>query len=30
MRPVLEKIPVKLHSVKDYAKAVLKKEEAVV
>jgi uncharacterized protein YbjT (DUF2867 family) len=30
MKPVLEKIPVKLHSVKDYAKAVLKKEEAVV
>ena len=30
MEPVLEKIPVKLHSVKDYAKAVLKKEEAVV
>jgi uncharacterized protein YbjT (DUF2867 family) len=30
MRPVLEKIPVKLHSVKDYAKEVLKKEEAVV
>lgn len=29
MKPVLEKIPVKLHSVKDYAKAVLKKEEAV-
>ena len=28
MKPVLEKIPVKLHSVKDYAKAVLKKEEA--
>src|SRR4030095_1236188 len=26
MKPVLEKIPVKLHSVKDYAKAVLKKE----
>jgi len=30
MKPVLEKIPVKLYSVKDYAKAVLKKEEAVV
>jgi len=30
MKPVLEKIPVKLHSVKDYAKAVLKKEEAVI
>jgi len=29
MRPVLEIIPLKLHSVKDYAKAVLKKEEAV-
>jgi uncharacterized protein YbjT (DUF2867 family) len=30
MKPVLEKIPVKMHSVKDYAKEVLKKEEAVV
>ena len=30
MKPVLERIPVKLHSVKDYAKTVLKKEEAVV
>ncbi len=30
MKPVLEKISVKLHSVKDYAQAVLKKEEAVV
>ena len=29
MKPVLEKIPVKLHSVRDYAIAVLKKEEAV-
>ena len=29
MRPVLEKIPVQLHSVKHYAKEVLKKEEAV-
>ena len=29
MNPVLEKIPVKLHSVKDYAIAVLKKEETV-
>jgi len=29
MKPVLDKIPVKLQSVKDYAKAVLKKEEAV-
>ena len=29
MKPILEKIPVKLHSVKDYANAVLKKEEAV-
>jgi uncharacterized protein YbjT (DUF2867 family) len=29
MKPVLEKIPVKLHSVKDYAKEVLKKEAAV-
>ena len=29
MKPVLEKIPLILHSVKDYAKAVLKKEEAV-
>jgi uncharacterized protein YbjT (DUF2867 family) len=29
MKPVLEKIPVKLHSVREYAKAVLKKEEAV-
>jgi len=29
MKPILEKIPVKLHSVKDYAKAVLKNEEAV-
>ncbi|HEU4861878.1 MAG TPA: SDR family oxidoreductase [Chitinophagaceae bacterium] len=29
MRPVLEKIPVKLHSIKDYAKSVLKKEEEV-
>ena len=28
MRPVLEIIPVKLHSVKEYAKEVLKKEEA--
>ena len=26
MKPVLEKIPVKMHSVKDYAKAVLNKE----
>jgi NADH dehydrogenase len=30
MKPVLEKIPLKLYSVKDYATAVLKKEEAVV
>ena len=30
MKPVLEKIPVKLHSIEDYAKAVLKKEGAVV
>jgi uncharacterized protein YbjT (DUF2867 family) len=30
MKPVLDKIPVKLHSVKDYAKAVLQKEEPVV
>ena len=30
MEPALKKIPMKLHSVKDYAKAVLKKEEAVV
>ena len=30
MKPVLEKIQVKLHSVKDYAKAVLKNEDAVV
>jgi len=29
MRPVLEIIPLKLHSVKDYVKEVLKKEEAV-
>jgi uncharacterized protein YbjT (DUF2867 family) len=29
MKPLLEKIPVKLHSVKDYAKGVLKKEETV-
>ena len=29
MNPILEKIPIKLYSVKDYAKAVLKKEEAV-
>jgi len=30
MEPALKKIPVKLHSVKDYAKAILKKEEEVV
>jgi len=30
MKPVLEKIPLKLYSVKDYATAVSKKEEAVV
>ena len=29
MRPVLEIIPLKLHSVKDYARSVLEKEEAV-
>jgi uncharacterized protein YbjT (DUF2867 family) len=29
MKPVLEKFPVRLHSAKDYANAVLKKEEAV-
>jgi len=30
MKPVLEKIPLKLYSVKDYATAVLKNEEAIV
>jgi uncharacterized protein YbjT (DUF2867 family) len=30
MKPVLEKIPVKLHSVRDYANAVLQKETAII
>jgi len=30
MKPVLERIPLKLYSVKEYATAVLKKKEAVV
>jgi hypothetical protein len=29
MKPVLEKIPAKLHSLKDYAAAVLDKTEAI-